>query len=98
MENRHSWASPARAAAAFRISSFEFRISTPSFLMVLIAFALTGCGAPGDPVPPSPPVATTIGDLSVHQMGDGVALNFSMPSKTIRGDRLQQPPAIEVLR
>jgi hypothetical protein len=31
-------------------------------------------------------------------MGDGVALNFSIPSKTIRGERLQQPPAIEVLR
>ena len=31
-------------------------------------------------------------------MGDGVALNFSLPSKTIRGERLQQPPAIEILR
>jgi hypothetical protein len=31
-------------------------------------------------------------------MGDGVALNFSLPSKTVRGERLQQPPAIEILR
>jgi hypothetical protein len=31
-------------------------------------------------------------------MGDGVALNFSLPSKTIHGDRLLQPPAIEILR
>ena len=31
-------------------------------------------------------------------MGDGVALNFSLPSKTIRGERLLQPPAIEILR
>jgi hypothetical protein len=95
MENRHSWASSARAAA-YRISNFAFCVSTLGFLA--IAFALTGCGAPGDPVPPSPPVPTPIADLSAHQLGDGVALNFSLPSKTIRGERLQQPPAIEVLR
>src|ERR1700722_17734547 len=95
MENRHSWDSPARGAA-YRISNFAFRGSTFGFLA--IAFALNGCGAPGDPVPPSPPVPTPIADLSAHQLGDGVALNFSLPSKTIRGERLQQPPAIEVLR
>jgi hypothetical protein len=31
-------------------------------------------------------------------MGDGVALDFSLPSKTIHGDRLLQPPAVEILR
>jgi hypothetical protein len=98
MENRHSWASPARAGAAFRISSFELRVSTLGPLVIAIAVLLIGCGAPGDPVAPSPPVPTTIADLSAHQMGDGVALNFSLPSKTIRGERLQQAPAIEILR
>src|ERR1700722_226139 len=99
MENRHSWASPARGAASHRprtSTNFAFRVSTFGFLA--IAFALTGCGAPGDPVPPSPPVPTPIADLSAHQLGDGVALNFSLPSKTVRGERLQQPPAIEILR
>jgi hypothetical protein len=99
METRHSWASPARAVAP-RISNFEFRVSLFAVLTISITIAafLTGCGAPGDPVPPMPPVATTIADLSAHQMGDGVALNFSLPNKTVRGDRLQQPPAIEILR
>jgi hypothetical protein len=97
MEIRHSWASPARAVA-IRISSFEFRVLRFGLLVIAVAAILTGCGAPGDPVPPSPPVATPIADLSAHQMGDGVALNFSLPSKTIRGDRLQQPPAVEILR
>ncbi len=59
---------------------------------------LAACGAPGDPVPPSPPIATAIGDLSAHQAGDGVQLTFTMPSKTIRGEHLAEPPAIEVLR
>jgi hypothetical protein len=63
-----------------------------------LAITLTGCGAPGDPVAPSPPVPTTIADLTVRQVGDGVALNFTLPSKTIRGDRLLQPPEIQILR
>jgi hypothetical protein len=85
-------------AAAFRISSFEFRVSIVGLLVLSAAISLTGCGAPGDPVAPSPPTPTAIVDLSAHQMGDGVALNFSLPSKTIHGDRLLQPPAIEILR
>jgi hypothetical protein len=97
METRHSWASPARAAAS-RISRFVFRASLLGLLAAAVAAILTGCGAPGDPVPPSPPVPITIADLSAHQIGDGVALNFSLPAKTVRGDRLTQPPAIEILR
>src|ERR1700739_4570203 len=104
MENRHSWASPARAAATSASreipTSFAFHFSSFGFPAVAIAITtiLTGCGAPGDLVAPSPPVPTAIADLSAHQMGDGVALNFSVPSKTIHGDRLLQPPAIEILR
>src|SRR5580700_7780821 len=99
METSHSWASPARAAATvFRISSFAFRVWTLGFLAIAVATILSGCGAPGDPVPPSPPVPTAIADLSAHQMGDGVALNFSLPSKTTHGDHLQQAPEIEILR
>lgn len=99
METRHSGAGPARAAASrhSKISTnFAFRVSTFGFFAV--AFALIGCGSPGDPVAPSPLVPTAITDLSVHQMGDGVALNFSLPSRTIHGDHLQQAPAVEILR
>ena len=99
MENRHSWTRPTRAARSSRISSFVFRVSTATSTAVAIAaLLLVGCGAPGDPVAPSPPTPTAIADLSAHQLGDGVALNFSLPSKTIHGDRLLQPPAIEILR
>src|ERR1700761_9278938 len=99
MDNRHSWAGPARAATSVphrNSTSFAFRVSIFGFIAV--AFALTGCGTPGDPVPPSPPVPTAIADLAAHQVGAGVALSFSLPSKTIRGERLQQAPAIEILR
>jgi hypothetical protein len=36
--------------------------------------------------------------LSAHQQGDGVQLTFTMPVKTVTGDRLTQPPAVEILR
>jgi hypothetical protein len=73
----------------------------PSFALLLSIFGvvlLAGCGAPGDPTAPSPPVPTAIADLTARQAGDGVQLTFSMPTKTIHGDRLASPPAVEVLR
>jgi fibronectin type 3 domain-containing protein len=59
---------------------------------------LDGCGAPGEPVPPAPPVAVAISDLTAHQAGDGVQLTFTMPGRSITGDRLLSTPAVEVLR
>jgi len=64
------------------------------FLLLLAA----GCGAPGEPTPPTPPVPVAITDLAARQAGDGVQLTFTMPEKTISGDTLTEPPAIEVLR
>ncbi len=75
-----------------RGSSFAFRLSFFGF------FLLGGCGAPGEPTAPSPPVPSVISDLSARQAGDGVQLTFTMPAKTITGERLAEPPAIEVLR
>jgi hypothetical protein len=67
-------------------------------LSVIFASFLGGCGAPGEPTAPSPPVPSAITDLSARQAGDGVQLTFTLPTKTIRGDRLTEPPSIEVLR
>jgi hypothetical protein len=72
--------------------SLQFRFSL--FILVLAS----GCGAPGDPTPPSPPVPVAITDLAAQQAGDGVQLTFTMPAKTVSGDRLAEQPAIEVLR
>jgi hypothetical protein len=73
----------------------------PSFAFGISLFGLlflAGCGAPGDPVSPSPPIPAAITDLSARQAGDGVQLTLTMPTKTIRGERLAKPPAVEVLR
>jgi fibronectin type 3 domain-containing protein len=67
---------------------------TISFVLLIIS----GCGAPGEPVPPTPPVAVAISDLAARQTGDGVQLTFAMPGRSITGDRLLSTPAVEVLR
>jgi hypothetical protein len=77
-----------RPAQLFAIFHFPFSI------LLLTA----GCGAPGDPVPPSPPVPAAIKDLTAHQAGDGVQLFFTLPSNSISGEKLPAPPAVEILR
>jgi hypothetical protein len=76
----------------------------PAQIFVLFHFSFSillltaGCGAPGDPVPPSPPVPAAIKDLTAHQAGDGVELSFTLPSNSISGEKLPAPPAVEILR
>src|SRR5260370_37139380 len=79
---------PIRPAQVFAIFYFFFSI----FLMA------GGCGAPGEPVPPVPPVPVAIKDLAAHQAGDGVQLAFTIPANSVTGDRLSEPPALEILR
>jgi fibronectin type 3 domain-containing protein len=67
-------------------------------IWIVFFLVLDGCGAPGEPVPPAPPVAVAISDLTAHQAGDGVQLTFTMPGRSITGDRLLSTPAVEVLR
>jgi len=63
-----------------------------------VSLVMTACGAPAEPVPPTPPVAVAVSDLTTHQAGDGVQLTFTMPGRSITGDRLLSTPAVEVLR
>jgi hypothetical protein len=67
-------------------------------MMAILAALLIGCGAPGEPVPPTPPIPTAIVDLSAQQAGDGAMLTFTMPGKSVSGEKLKDVPAIEVLR
>ena len=75
-----------------RFASFAFRVTALAFLFV------AGCAAPGEPTPPAPPIPVAITDLVARQAGDGVQLIFTLPSRTISGDRLASPPAVEIVR
>jgi hypothetical protein len=92
----HDLSASTLVPSALTLSLFALLESRAAIFAVL--FFLAGCGAPGDPVPPSPLVPTAITDLAARQAGDGVQLTFTMPAKTIRGERLAEPPAIEALR
>ncbi len=67
-------------------------------LAIILILSAAGCGAPGEPVPPSPPIPTPITDLTAQQRGDAVLLNFTVPGKSVAGDKLKDVPTIEVLR
>ena len=69
-----------------------------TFAFFLVVIALSGCGAPGEPLPPTPPIPQAIADLTAKQAGAGVLLTFTMPGKSTLGEKLQQVPAFEVLR
>lgn len=90
MENGKGQRFRKKPPAACRVSIF--------YLLFFFSTLLTGCGAPGDPTPPSPPVPEPVSDLSAHQSGNGVQLRFTMPAKTVSGDHLAEPPAVEILR
>ena len=69
----------------------------PAFCFLLPLF-LSGCGAPGDPVPPSPTFPVAVSDLVARQAGDGVELVFSLPAKSALGEKLATAPAVEIVR
>ena len=81
-----------RSANLPRQQRFVLSIVIFSFLL------LGGCGAPGEPQPPSPPIPSTVNDLAAHQQGNGVQLVFSLPNRTVAGEKLAEPPAIEIFR
>ncbi|HEY2545301.1 MAG TPA: hypothetical protein VGI46_04485, partial [Candidatus Acidoferrum sp.] len=81
-----------RPAGSVFIASLAFLASALAFIFAV------GCGAPGEPTPPAPPVPVAVTDLAAHQAGDGVQLIFTLPAKTVTGDRLAAPPAVEIVR
>src|SRR5580700_9990930 len=92
MELRNLRKPVSRHTESARTASFAFLPSTLVFLLS------AGCGAPGEPTPPTPPVPVAITDLAAHQAGDGVQLVFTLPAKSVTGDRLAAPPAVEIVR
>jgi hypothetical protein len=69
-----------------------------NFFILIFSLLLAGCGAPGEPQPPSPPIPAPVSDLTAQQQGNGVQLVFTLPDRSLAGDRLAEPPAMEIFR
>ena len=94
MENKKRDArAVSRTSRRVPILHFHFSVFCAGILL-----AHAGCAAPGDPVPPHPPVPEAVTDLAARQAGDGIVLTFTMPKRTIEKDALAEPPAIEIFR
>jgi hypothetical protein len=87
-----------RKGTAFHIAKRPAQFFAIFYFPFSILLMLGGCGAPGEPVPPAPVVPAAINDLSARQVGDGVQLTFTLPTNSVTGDRLSEPPAVEILR
>ncbi len=92
MEIRNSRRARQHASRWNNFWSADLRISIFVFLLA------AGCGAPSQPVPPSPPIPAAVSDLTARQLGDGVLLTFTLPNKSTLGRRLTEMPTLEVLR
>jgi hypothetical protein len=73
-----------------------FLTGPASFLILILC--LSGCAAPGEPVPPRPIVPEAVTDLAARQLGDAVVLTFTLPKNSIERHPLAEKPAIEIFR
>jgi len=87
-----------RKGTALHITIRPVQILAIFYFLFPILLLSSGCGAPGEPVPPTPLVPAAIKDLAAHQAGDGVELSFTLPANSISGEKLAAPPAVEILR
>jgi hypothetical protein len=86
------------SAASDSIRRRVLRVLGETLVAAFICGMFGGCAAPGAPTPPKPIVPRPVSDLSAHQMGSNVVLNFTLPTQSEDGDRLMEPPAIEIFR
>ncbi len=59
---------------------------------------LSGCASPSEPIERKPPVPQPVADLAAQQVGNSVAITFTVPTEAVDRRSLDQPPAIEIFR
>lgn len=67
-------------------------------LAAALAAALTGCGTPGAPQPPSLNLAEPVADLAATRAGNQVALTWTMPKKNTDKLLLKSNVAVRICR
>src|SRR5437899_7372117 len=75
---------------------FPMRVSL--FLFCLTLLAITGCGTPGAPLPPSVGIPKPVSDLHATRKGANVTLTWSAPTDTTDGELIRKPGKMTVSR
>ena len=88
-------------AATSHISPHRTRLLPPILRVLLVASVggwVSGCGVQGTPHPPRLERPAMITNLSVVQVGQSLAIQFTLPQQTTEGGRLTKPLEVEILR
>jgi predicted small lipoprotein YifL len=78
-----------------------FQSRGPGFhaaIFILALSALTGCGVPGAPLPPSAEIPKFVGDLKAQRKGATVTLTWTTPTETSDGELIRKPGKMLVQR
>src|SRR5438477_5214843 len=67
-------------------------------ILLLILSALTGCGVPGAPLPPSLDIPKLVGDLKAVRKGETVTLTWTTPTETTDGALIRRAGKMRVQR
>ena len=78
-----------------RFSIVDLRFS--SFVLLAVLLELS-CGVPAEPQPPHPVIPEAVTDLTARQRGDGGLLSFTPPARNLEGEKLENPPTMEIVR
>ncbi len=68
------------------------------FICLLMVSCLMACGRKTLPIPPQDAVPAPITDLVVHQDGNKIVLDWTIPERTTAGSKLPQIQAFQILR
>jgi len=67
-------------------------------VLVLTSGALSACGSPGVPLPPSLELARPVTDLRASRKGSTVTLTWTAPTRTTDGHNIRHPGPTEICR
>ncbi len=78
-------------ASEVRFSGLLKSMRSRLLTLLLALSALTGCGVPGTPMPPSLDMPKFVGDLRAVRKGDTVTLTWTTPTETTDGALIRKP-------
>lgn len=71
-------------------------MTRPVASLILAGLVAAGCGAPGEPLPPSLNIPEAVSDLRAQQIGERLVVRFTLPSLTTDGVAVRRFRRVEL--